>query len=133
MYKTQLQAKGENRCKIVVIHGEDDPVCLAADKHRVVDAMRAAGLDVESHFITKADIDGKLITNSAHQIGERTYLLMNFAGKYLSPKSDQMRQLTKPNDFDRRGVVAYPTSTGRHSISYAGDVPSLTFRAVPHH
>ena len=128
-----LQAKSENHCQIVVIHGEDDPVCLAADKHRVVDAMRAAGLDVESHFITKADIDGKLITNSAHQIGERTYLLMNFAGKYLSPKSDQMRQLTKPNDFDRRGVVAYPTSTGLQSISYAGDVPSLTFRAVPHH
>lgn len=71
----------------MVIHGEDDPYCLASDKHCVVDAMSTAGLDVEPHFITKADVDGKLVTNSEHQLGERTYLLNHFAGKYLSPQS----------------------------------------------
>ena len=76
-----LQAKSENRCKIVVIHGEDDPICLASDKHRVVDAMRVARLDVEPHFITKAGVAGKLIKNSAHAIGERTGLLMQFAAE----------------------------------------------------
>ena len=123
-----LQAKAENRCKIVMIHGEDDPVCLASDKHRVVDAMRVAGLDVEPHFITKADIDGKLIINSGHQIGERTGLLKHFAGKYLTPQSDQICRLIKPNDFDRGIPIAYPTSNGVHSVDYAGDVPKLVFR-----
>ena len=122
-----LQAKAENRCKIIVVHGEDDPVCLASDKHRVVDAMRAAGLDIEPHFITKTDIDGKLIVNSGHQIGERTGLLMNFAGKYLSPASDQMCRLTKPNDFERGSHVAYPTSHGVHTITYSSGEPTLVF------
>jgi len=125
-----LQAKAGNRCKMVMIHGEDDPVCLASDKHRVVDVMRAAGLDVDPHFITKADIDGTLIKNSGHQIGERTGLLMHFAGKYLSPQSDQMCRLTKPNDFDRRISVAYPTSNGVHTVDYSEEVPSLVFRAA---
>lgn len=124
------QAKSGNRCKIVVIHGEDDPVCLAPDKHRVVDAMRGAGLDVEPHFITKSDVDGKRIINSGHQIGERTQLLMHFAGKYLSPQSELMRRLTMPNDFDRRIPVAYPTSNGVHTINYAGEAPSLIFQSA---
>ena len=123
-----LQAKSENRCKIVVIHGDDDDVCLASDKHRVVDAMRAAGLDVDPHFITKADVDGKMILNSGHSIGERTGLLMHFAGKYLSPKSEQMCRLKKPGDFVRKGEIVYPTSGGVHTVSYAGDVPALTFK-----
>lgn len=124
-----LQAKA-GRPKVVVIHGEDDPVCLASDKHRVTNAMRTAGLDVDPHFITKAEIDGQVIMNSGHQIGDRTRLLTHFAGKYLSPDSDQVCRLTKPNDFDRRGVIAYPTSGGVHTISYAGEVPTLTFTAA---
>jgi hypothetical protein len=122
-----LQAKSGNRCKIVVIHGEDDPVCLASDKHRVVGAMRAAGLDVDPHFITKSEVDGKRIINSAHQIGDRTGLLMHFAGKYLSPDSGQMCRLTQPNDFDRRVPVSYPTSNGVHMITYSSEAPRLTF------
>jgi predicted esterase len=124
-----LQAKAGHP-KIVVIHGEDDPVCLAPDKHRVVDAMRAAGLEVDAHFITKADIDGKVVMNSGHQIGDRTRLLMQFAGKYLSPESGEMCRLTKPNDFDRRGTVSYPTSHGVHAVSYAGEIPTLRFTAT---
>jgi predicted esterase len=123
-----LQAKSENHCKIVVSHGEDDTSCLASDKHRVVDAMRTAGLDVEAHFIAKSDIDGKLIANAGHSVGDRTALLMHFAGKYLSPKSDEMCRLKKPNDFDRHGVVEYPTSGGVFAVSYAG-VPVLSFKA----
>ena len=52
-----LQAKTGNRCRIVVIHGEDDNACPAADKRRAVDAMRAAGLAVDAHFLTQAEYD----------------------------------------------------------------------------
>lgn len=122
-----LQTKSANRCKIVVIHGEDDPVCLSSDKHRVVEAMRVAGLDVEPHFITKADIDGELVLNSGHQIGERTGLLMHFAGMHLSPRSARMCRLTGPNNFERRVPVAYPTSNGVHTVTYGSEAPTLLF------
>ena len=79
-------------------------------------------------FRSKADIDGKRIINSAHQIGERTGLLMHYAGKYLSPQSDQMCRLQKPNDFERRTSIAYPTSNGVHAITYTEEGPILTFR-----
>ena len=122
-----LQSKSHNHCKIVVIHGEDDPVCLSSDKRRVVDAMRVAGLDVEPHFITKTDIDGGRIVNSGHQIGERTGLLMHFAGRHLSPQSAQMCRLTGPNDFERNSSVAYPTSSGVHTVTYGAEAPTLFF------
>ena len=92
--------------------------------------MRAAGLDVDAHFITKPEIDGKPVINSGHQIGDRTRLLMHFAGKYLAPDSEQMCRLTAPNYFERRVVIVYPTSHGQHTISYAGEVPTLTFTAA---
>ena len=125
-----LQAKSANRCKIVVIHGEDDVPCPVADKRRMTDAMRAAGMDVEPHFISAADVDGQTIVNSAHQIGNRTALLMRFAGPYLSPESAAMRRLASPCDFDRRQAIAYPTSGGVHVISYAGETPALRFDAA---
>jgi len=31
--------------------------------------MRAAGLDVEPHFIQKTDVNGKRISNSGHSLG----------------------------------------------------------------
>ena len=89
--------------------------------------MRLAGLEVEPHFITKADIDGERILNSGHQIGERTGLLMHFAGKHLSPQSAQMCRLTRPNDFDRRVPVAYPTSNGVHTVTYGSEAPTFLF------
>ena len=123
-------AKLGNHCKVVVIHGEDDPSCLASDKRRVVEAMRAAGLDVESHFIAKGDADGKLIKNSAHSIGNRTELLMHFAGDYLSPASGKMCRLNGPSDFERREVISYPTTGGEHLISFRNGGPTLAFNKL---
>lgn len=58
--------------------------------------MGAAGLDIDANLIIKADVHSKLIVNSGHQIGECTALLMNFAGKYLSPMRGQKGRLYKP-------------------------------------
>lgn len=123
-----VQARHANGGRIVVIHGEEDRSCPAPDKHRVVDAMRAAGLDAEAHFITPADVDGQLIRDAAHQIGDRTRLLMHFAGKYLDPASPELRRLAGPSDFARRGAIEYPTDGGVHVVSFAGEVPALIFR-----
>ena len=122
-----LQKKMGNRTKIVVIHGVDDKYCLASDKKRVVANMKAAGLDVDAHFIEKKDIDGKLIGNSRHSIGNRTQLLIKFADKYLSEKSKDMRKITKPDFEFRNDEIKYETSNGHYLISYKNGYPISTF------
>lgn len=123
-----LAARLGNHCKVVVIHGEEDQSCLASDKRRVVQAMREAGLDVEPHIISKADVDGKLIKNDAHSIGNRTELLIHFAGEYMSPGSAKMCRLNGPSDFERNEIITYPTTDGQYRISFKNGAPTLTFK-----
>jgi predicted esterase len=128
------QAKSGTSCKIVVIHGEDDGSCLASDKHRVVDAMKAAGLDVEAHFLGKADVDGTLVTNSGHSLGNRTALLQHFAGDYLTPGNPKMCRLTKPDDIARGEAVRYATSAeGEVIVGFGNPLPTLVFVQIVKH
>ncbi len=115
-----------NQCKIVVVHGTSDNLCLVADKQRVVAAMLAAGLDVEPHFITDADIDGKMIRNTGHSIGDRTGILLKFAAPYLTPGNPLLCRLTDPCDFVRHAAIRYPTSDGVVTINYLDGWPQLS-------
>ena len=124
-----LMKKWGNECRVIVIHGEDDQSCFAADKKRAVAAMQAAGRDVEPHFISKAEVDGALIGNSAHQIGDRTKLLLHFAGPSLTPGSDGLRRLKGRNDFERRETLRYPTTNGAYAVSFARGYPEIAFEA----
>jgi len=125
-----LMAKLGNHCKVVVIHGEDDGLCLVADKKRVTTAMQAAGLDVETHFLGKADIDQQLVLNTGHSLGNRTALLQHFAGDYLAPTSAKMCRLAGPVDFDRRETIAYPTTNGIYTLDYTTGSPVLRYQPV---
>ncbi|NBR06009.1 MAG: hypothetical protein EBT92_09575, partial [Planctomycetes bacterium] len=62
-----------------------------------------------------------------HSIGDRTALLMHYAGKYLSPKSEQMCKVINSNDFELKSTVVYPTKNGNHVIKYTEEGPVLTF------
>lgn len=120
-----------SQCKVIVSHGVKDTACLASDKQRVVNGMRGAGFDVEAHFITDEDVDGKLIKNCGHSVGSRTSLLMHFADKYLSPKSDAMRVRQCVPDFECRDEkVAYRTAKGQYVISYKQGYPVGAFLPV---
>lgn len=121
-----LQAKAGNRCRVVVIHGEDDDACPAADKRRVVNAMGAAGLTVDAHMLTAADVDGTLVRNSGHALGNRTALLRHFADDCLTPGSPKLCRLAQPCDFDRRETVSYPTQDGVYAIAFGDGGPVLT-------
>lgn len=122
-----LAAKWKNSAKIVVIHGQDDNACLCADMQRVVGAMQQAGLDVTPHYIGKQDIDGTIIMDSGHAIGNRTELLERFAGAYLTPSSPMLCRLQGPTDFERQTILEFPTSNGICKVSYAKGWPEITF------
>ena len=121
-----LAAKWKNSAKIVVIHGQDDDACLCVDKQRAVGAMQQAGLDVTPHYIGKQDIDGAIIMDSGHAIGNRTELLERFAGTYLAPSSSKLCRLQGPTDFERQTILEFPTSDGICRISYAKGWPEIT-------
>jgi len=90
--------------------------------------MEAAGLEVDAHYITKDDVDGTLLRNSGHSVGNRTSLLTHFAGRYLSPDSKEMRRTTGRCDFELRDdKVSYETDTGRYVISYKHGYPVGSF------
>lgn len=108
-----------NQARIVVIHGTEDAVCPVAGKRAMVANMEIAGLHVEAHWIDPAMIDGVLIKDAGHSLGDRTELLHRFAGPYLDPKSEKHARRTGPNDFDLRDArVQYPLPGAPITIGY---------------
>ncbi len=118
-----------NQAKIVIVHGVDDASCPVADAQEMAANMRTAGLDVEPHFLTKADVDGQAVKTTGHSLGDRTRIVFRFAGRYLSPDGPDTLARRTPTDFDRRDQVHYPTSGGDYVISYAKGYPIAQFQA----
>ncbi|WP_397568616.1 alpha/beta hydrolase family protein [Schlesneria sp. T3-172] len=125
--------KMDSTSKIIVVHGVDDTTCPFEDAVAMVNEMTRAQLDVEPHFISKADLDGKIFTSSGHALGNRTEIVFRVADKYLNPQSHQLLRRTTPPDFDRKDAVRYRTSDGEVVISYAQGFPVGRFepKAAP--
>lgn len=113
-----------NASKIVVIHGLDDTTCPAEDAQEMVRNMKAAGLDVEPHFIDQSQIDGKVIKNTGHSLGNRTLILQKLADHYFTPGDPKALRRSGKTDFDHRDeLVRYRTPSGHFIISYADGYP----------
>lgn len=120
----------KNACKIVVVHGVHDGTCRFEEKHELVANMQGAGLDVEPHFITKSDLDGKVFTSSGHALGNRTEIVFQVAGKYLEAGHAETTLRRKaPSDFERRDSVVYPVTGGEYVVSYLRGYPVAKFVA----
>ncbi|MDP7017544.1 MAG: DUF2920 family protein [Pirellulaceae bacterium] len=117
--------------KIIVVHGVDDRTCPFADAEELVDNMRSAGLDVQPHFVTAAEIDGKVFTSSGHGLGNRTEIVFRVAGEFLSPGSSNLIRNRGETDFENRGEVRYQTPGGQFVISYKTGFPVGRFEPVP--
>ena len=119
--------------KVIVVHGVDDDVCPFADAEELVGSLRGAELDVESHFISKTDLDGTAFTSSGHSLGNRTEIVFRVGDKYINPKGTDFLKRTTPTDFDTRGEVRYRTSDGEFVISYREGFPVGRFepKAIP--
>ncbi len=115
-----------NVATFVCVHGRDDTACLWEDKERVVNAMRKAGLNATLHTINKTDIDGAVIRDSGHSLGNRTDLVERFARQYLTTGSPDLRRLQGPTDFERRSVLKFPVSGGAWVVSFSDGWPELT-------
>lgn len=113
-----------NRCKVIISHGSADHVCPIEDAREMAANMKQAGFDVEAHFITKKDLDGKVFKNTGHGVGDRTRIVDTFAGKYLRPDSDAALVRPYPCDFELRDEkVRYAGPNGVYVISYKAGYP----------
>lgn len=112
--------------KIISCHGVNDSSCLVEHKKRIVENMQQVGLDIEAHFFTDEDIDGEVITNSEHGLGDRTKILMRYADSYLLEESPQLKLNQQMNDFDRADQVNYKTQNGNFVIDYSKGYPSIS-------
>ena len=120
-----------NSAKIIVVHGIADESCPVQDAREMAGNMEAAGLDVEAHFITKADFDGKALKTTGHSLGNRTLILHRFAEAYLAPKGSGSLSRQGSCDFERREEVQYGTPNGRYIISYEQGYPVGRFERKP--
>jgi dienelactone hydrolase len=112
-----------NETKILTVHGVDDTTCPYADAREMVHWMRRARLDVEHHWISKEDLDGKVFTSSGHALGDRTQIVLRLADRYLKSDGAEAKVRRGPSDFERRGEIRYRTSGGAFVISYAAGYP----------
>ncbi len=109
--------------KVIVVHGVDDKLFLNEVKE-LVENMKSAGLDVQPHFITADQVDGKVFTTTGHALGNRTLIVQQVADKYLLPTSKDALHRATPTDFERRDqIIRYPTANGVWVISYATGYP----------
>ena len=121
-----------NSCRTIVVHGVDDMTCPFADAEELVANFQAAGLAVEPRFIAKRNLDGEVFTSSGHPLGNRTKIVLQVAGKYLTPGSPDAIVRPGNNDFDLRDeLVRYKTPGGEFVISYAAGFPVGRFEPNP--
>jgi len=109
--------------KLVLVHGTEDATCPIADARELVANYQAAGLNIEPHFISPADLDGKVFTSAGHALGNRTEIVFQVAGKYLLPDSPERIVREGRTDFERRAEILFPTTNGDYQISYAHGAP----------
>ncbi len=93
---------------------------------RIAANMVEAGFAPVMHFLTEDDVDGSIVTDTGHPIGNRPEVIAKFAGPYLDTRSSKIRRLAAPGNFETRNTIVYPVTGGRYEISFQ-NTPTLQF------
>ncbi len=121
----KLQKKWQPANKVVIVHGLDDKSCNPADKMVIAANMVRTGFRPDTHFLTENDVDGKIVQNTRHAIGNRPEVISKFGGEYIS-ESGKYPALNTKNDFDSKHEIVYPVTGGKYIISYKA-APTIRF------
>ena len=88
--------------------------------------MVRAGFRPATHFLTKADVDGKVVTTTGHAIGDRPEVISKFGGPYIAEKGPFVKLISGKSNFDAGSDVIYPVTGGRYIITFNG-APTIRF------
>ena len=122
----QIMKKFNPGNKVVIVHGLDDRSCNPADKMLIAAAMVRAGFRPDTHFLTANDVDGKIVRDTRHSIGNRPEVISKFGFNYLAENGKFAAVISGKNDFDARHEVVYPVTGGKYIISFK-DMPTIRF------
>lgn len=115
-------------CKIVMFHGQNDHTEPIGDKARVYAQMLDAGINASFCAFSQDDVDGKILVDTGHNLGNNKRLLEHFCDKFITPGSALLKTTKIPNDFERRQKVIYPTANGQYIIDYGQSLPVISFQ-----
>jgi len=121
-----IQKKLNPGNKVVIVHGLDDKSCNPADKMLIASAMVRAKFRPDTHFLTANDVDGVIVRNTAHSLGNRPEIISKFGFNYLSENGKFAMLIQGKSDFDARHEVVYPVTGGKYIISFKG-LPTVRF------
>ncbi len=121
-----IQKKANSGNQVVIVHGLDDTSCNPADKMLIASNMVRAGFRPATHFLTKADVDGTIITTTGHAIGNRPEVIAKFGGTYIGEKGPFVKLIPGKSDLDAGSDVVYPVTGGRYVISFK-EAPTIRF------
>ena len=114
--------------KIVIVHGTADTSCPPIPKIEQYANMLRAGLSVDGHFLTEADVDGTVITTTGHAVGNREQIVIKYADEYMKEDGKLKKATAGPCDFTRAGTFEYPTSGGKFVVDFTA-APTIKFVA----
>ena len=115
--------------RIISVHGTEDTTCPFVDATEFAANVRAAGLELETWFLTSERLDGTIFTSTGHSLGDRSLIVRRVAGDSLKPGGIHSRIRTGPTDFDRREILRFPTTHGAYVIDYRTGVPLGRFES----
>ena len=92
----------------------------------IASEMVRAGFRPDTHFLTLNDVDGKIIKNTGHSIGNRPEIIAKFGGAYIAENGKFPALLAQPSDLDTADEVTYPVTGGKYIISFKGE-PTIRF------
>ena len=121
-----LQYKCNPDNQVVIVHGVDDDYCSCPDKVNIFANMLRAGFKPEGYFITPGMVDGIVVMNTGHAIGDRAYIIAKYGQRFIQEKGEFVK-LVECDDFDRKSVIEYPVTGGVYRIDFAQGAPSLSF------
>jgi hypothetical protein len=111
--------------KVIIVHGQDDNFCSVIDKITIFQNMIKAKFRPEGYFITKADLDGVVLTSSGHPLGDRQAIITKYADPYLTEKGTLAASVKNPTDFETAEKVEYPVSGGSYIVDFSSGAPTL--------
>ena len=120
------QKKINSANKVVIVHGLDDKYCSAVDKIAIYRNMAAAGFKPDAYFLTPAHVDGSVITDTGHAVGNRLEVIKRYGDVYLRPDG-AFRAQSGPTDFEQKHKVSFPVTGGVYTVDFSAE-PTLHFQ-----
>ena len=80
----------------------------------------------DTHFLTANDVDGVIVRDTRHSLGNRPHIISKFGYNYLAEDGKYPARISGKSDFDAQHEIVYPVTGGKYIISFK-ELPTVRF------